>query len=126
MGLPWVSAELLTRSAPVVQGSSLRSLFWLRLLVSARRCKWIAAVHRTTTDVIADVREIAERRWLFRDELDRRIAAQGFGIGAGFVRFIHEVLSLDFIAVRDQRVKFDRETEAAQIVFHQAHQRPHG
>ena len=72
-------------------------------------------------DVVFHVRFLG----LVHHRLDGSVAAQGFGIGAGFVRFIHDALSLGAIDSRELRMQLHRQAVAAVVILDQAHQRPH-
>ena len=59
-------------------------------------------------------------------ERDGRVAAQGFGIGAGFVGLIHDALRLGGVDSRELRMQIHRQAVAALVILDQAHQCPHG
>jgi len=56
---------------------------------------------------------------------DGRVAAQGFGIGAGFVRFVHDALNLGTLDSRELRMQRYRQAIAALVILDQAHQCPY-
>jgi hypothetical protein len=64
-------------------------------------------------------------RRLVHHQRDGRVAAQRFGIRAGFVRFVHDALSLDAIKARELRMQLHRQAVAAMVILDQAHQCPH-
>ena len=71
-----------------------------------------------------DGRMVLARR-LIHHERDGRVAARGFRIGAGLVRFVHHALGLGPVEAGDLRVQGHRQTVATLVVLDQAHQRPH-
>ncbi len=57
---------------------------------------------------------------LIHDHLDGSVAAQGFGIGAVFVRLVHDALRLSAIDAWELRVKLHRQAVAALVILDQA------
>ena len=60
---------------------------------------------------------------LVHHQRNRRVAAQGFGIRAGLVRFFHDALRLIAVGSRKLSMQLHRQAETALIVFNQTHQR---
>jgi hypothetical protein len=56
-------------------------------------------------------------RSLIRLQFDGSVAAQGFGIRAGFVRFVHDALSLGAINSRELRMQLHRQAVAALVIL---------
>jgi hypothetical protein len=56
---------------------------------------------------------------LVRHQIDRSVAAQSFGIGAGFVRLVYDALSLGAIDGRELRMAFHRQAVTAPVILDQ-------
>jgi len=66
-------------------------------------------------------------RWpcrLIHHQLEGSVAAQGFGVRAGFVRFIHDALTLDAIDSRQLRMQFHCQAVAALLFLVPVYQCP--
>ena len=66
--------------------------------------------------------------WFFglvRHQRDGSAAAQGFGIGASSVHFVHDAVKLGAIRSRELRMQLPHQALAAFVILDQAHPCPH-
>ena len=63
--------------------------------------------------------------WLVHHQFDGCVAPQGFGIGTGLVRFVHDALNLCAVDSGELRVQFHPQSVTALVFLNQAHECPH-